>query len=44
MRAIANGKVDGFPPADQLRTVYVEHDIDASGGCRLVHAGAAAFC
>ena len=32
MRAIANGKVDGFPPKEQLRTVYVEHDIDASGG------------
>lgn len=30
MRAIANGKVDGFPPEDQLRTVYVEHDIQAS--------------
>jgi len=30
MRAIANGQVDGFPPKDVLRTVYVEHDIDAS--------------
>ena len=30
MRAIAKGHVDGFPPADVLRTVYVEHDIDAS--------------
>jgi len=30
MRAIANGQVDGFPPATELRTVYVEHDID---GC-----------
>jgi hypothetical protein len=30
MRAIANGQVDGFPPADELRTVYVEHDIQAS--------------
>lgn len=30
MKAISNGKVDGFPPADQLRTVYVAHDIDAS--------------
>lgn len=29
MREIANGKVDGFPPKDELRTVYVEHDIDA---------------
>ena len=23
-------QVDGFPPADELRTVYVEHDIQAS--------------
>jgi len=30
MRAIANGQLDGFPPKDVLRTVYVEHDIDAS--------------
>jgi elongation factor 3 len=30
MRAISNGKVDGFPPKEVLRTVYVEHDIDAS--------------
>ncbi|ORY77668.1 elongation factor 3, variant 1 [Protomyces lactucae-debilis] len=30
MRAIANGQVDGFPPADELKTVYVEHDIDES--------------
>ena len=30
MRAIANGQVDGFPPPEELRTVYVEHDIDAS--------------
>jgi elongation factor 3 len=27
MRAIANGKIDGFPPASQLRTVFVETDI-----------------
>jgi elongation factor 3 len=27
MRAIANGQVENFPPADQLKTVYVEHDI-----------------
>jgi hypothetical protein len=27
MRAIAANKVDGFPPPDKLRTVYVEHDI-----------------
>ncbi len=31
MRAIANGQVDGFPPADELRTVYVEHDIQVRG-------------
>lgn len=30
MRSIANGQVEGFPPATELRTVYVEHDID---GC-----------
>lgn len=30
MRAITNGQVDGFPSADIVRTVYVEHDIDAS--------------
>ena len=30
MRAIANGQLDGFPPKDQLRTVYVEHDIDGN--------------
>ena len=27
MRAIANGQVENFPPADELKTVYVEHDI-----------------
>lgn len=27
MKAIVNGQVDGFPPPDQLKTVYVEHDI-----------------
>jgi len=27
MRAIANGKIDGFPPATELRTVFVETDI-----------------
>lgn len=27
MRAIANGQVDGFPPATELRTVFVEADI-----------------
>lgn len=30
MRAIASGQLDGFPPPDALRTVYVEHDIDSS--------------
>lgn len=30
MRSIARGNLDGFPPKDVLRTVYVEHDIDAS--------------
>ena len=30
MKAIAGGKVDGFPPPDELRTVYVAHDIDSS--------------
>ena len=29
MRAIANGQLDGFPPKEELRTVYVEHDIDS---------------
>jgi len=29
MRAISNGQLEGFPPADVLRTVYVEHDIQA---------------
>jgi len=27
LRSIANGQLDGFPPADELRTVYVEHDV-----------------
>ncbi|KAL7748583.1 translational elongation factor EF-1 alpha [Sorochytrium milnesiophthora] len=30
MTAIAKGQLEGFPPADQLRTVLVEHDLDAS--------------
>lgn len=30
MRAIANGKLDGFPPPDVLKTIYVEHDLDSS--------------
>lgn len=31
MKAIAANKVEGFPPPDKLRTVYVEHDIQV--GC-----------
>jgi hypothetical protein len=27
MRAIAKGQLEGFPPPDKLKTVYVEHDI-----------------
>ena len=27
MRSIANGQLEGFPSPDELRTVYVEHDI-----------------
>jgi elongation factor 3 len=27
MKAIANGQVENFPPPDQLKTIYVEHDI-----------------
>lgn len=30
MRAIANGQLDGFPSADVLRTVFVEHNLQAS--------------
>ncbi|KAI8988549.1 P-loop containing nucleoside triphosphate hydrolase protein [Mycotypha africana] len=30
MRAIANEQVEGFPPRSELKTVYVEHDIDGS--------------
>jgi elongation factor 3 len=30
MKAMATGKLDGFPPPDELRTVYVAHDLDAS--------------
>jgi len=29
MRAIANGQVENFPPPSQLKTVYVEHDIQS---------------
>ena len=28
MRAITNGQVEGFPSPDEVRTFYVEHDID----------------
>ncbi|KAF8953145.1 translational elongation factor EF-1 alpha [Podila verticillata] len=27
MRAIADGQLEGFPPADELRTVFVEHNL-----------------
>jgi elongation factor 3 len=30
MRAISNGQLDGFPPADELKTVFVEHNLQAS--------------
>ena len=30
MRSIANGQLEGFPPADELKTVYVEHDIQGA--------------
>ncbi|PVF93542.1 putative YEF3-translation elongation factor eEF3 [Serendipita vermifera] len=30
MRAITNGQVEGFPSPEQVRTFYVEHDIDGS--------------
>ena len=30
MKAIANGQLDGFPPKEELRTVYVAHDLDGS--------------
>src|SRR3984957_4564409 len=30
MRAITNGKGGGFPSPDEVRTFYVEHDIDGS--------------
>jgi ATPase subunit of ABC transporter with duplicated ATPase domains len=30
MRAISRGQLDGFPPPEELKTVYVEHDIQAS--------------
>lgn len=30
MRAINNGQLEGFPPADELKTVFVEHNLQAS--------------
>ncbi|OSD00094.1 hypothetical protein PYCCODRAFT_1469636 [Trametes coccinea BRFM310] len=30
MRAITNGQFEGFPSPDEVRTFYVEHDIDGS--------------
>lgn len=30
MRAIANGQLEGFPSADVLKTVFVEHNLQAS--------------
>ncbi|EKM51657.1 uncharacterized protein PHACADRAFT_261922 [Phanerochaete carnosa HHB-10118-sp] len=30
MRAITNGQVEGFPSPNEVRTFYVEHDIDGS--------------
>jgi len=30
MRAIANGQVEGFPSQDEVKTCYVEHDIDGT--------------
>eukprot|EP00854_Cymbomonas_tetramitiformis_P018033 gene18033-21477_t len=32
MKAINNGQVEGFPPRDEVRTVYVEHDIQGHQG------------
>uniref|UniRef100_A0A6C0CTE8 ABC transporter domain-containing protein n=1 Tax=viral metagenome TaxID=1070528 RepID=A0A6C0CTE8_9ZZZZ len=30
MKAIVNDQVDGFPPSDVLKRIYVEHDIDGN--------------
>ena len=30
MRSIANGQLEGFPPRDELKTVYLEHDIQGA--------------
>ena len=32
MRAIQNGQVEGFPSPEEVRTWYVEHDLDGSEG------------
>jgi len=32
MRSIARGQLEGFPPAGQLKTVYVEHDLQVRDG------------
>ena len=32
MRAITNGQVEGFPSPEEVRTWYVEHDLDGSEG------------
>lgn len=34
MRAIANGQLDGFPSADVLKTVFVEHNLQASDAAK----------
>ncbi|SNX86312.1 probable YEF3 - translation elongation factor eEF3 [Melanopsichium pennsylvanicum] len=36
MRAITNGQVEGFPSPDEVRTWYVEHDLDGSEGTMTV--------
>ena len=30
MRAISNNQLDGFPDSSELKTIYVEHDIDSN--------------
>jgi len=37
MRAIANGQLDGFPSADVLKTVFVEHNLQASDAEKSVY-------
>ena len=31
--------MEGFPPPDELRTVFVDHDIQVTLGCRVQGAG-----